>query len=426
MYVKRLALDNLRGFEHLDFTFERQGGAYAGWTVITGDNASGKTALLKAIALALIGPDPAHSLQPSLNGWIRRGAEKAVIAAEIVASDVDRFAKGRRYEKPFWSELHIAGADEPQAVLKVGSEYKGKGLGPTHGPWAENTEGWFSAGYGPFRRLYGTSPSAQRVMSGPGAMARFATMFLEDATLRECELWIKDLHFRHLEQRERESSILEQVLRLLNDDFLRNGLRVEKVDSEAVWLRDSSGIELPLAEMSDGYRASLAMLADILRHIIHVYGHENLIRESNGRLVVPHPGVVLVDEIDSHLHPEWQRVIGFWFKERFPNIQFIVTTHSPIICQAADPNGIFHLPAPGSHLPPFALSDGDYRKIIKSKPDAIYVSPAFGMQHTRSPQAVAKRREYARLQAKQQAGCLSQSEAREVQMLGSWIDAEED
>ena len=51
---------------------------------------------------------------------------------------------------------------------------------------------------------------------------------------------------------------------------------------------------------------------------------------------MPYEGVILIDEIDAHLHPAWQKRIGFWLKAHFPNIQFIVTTHSPFICQAAD------------------------------------------------------------------------------------------
>jgi predicted ATP-binding protein involved in virulence len=88
--------------------------------------------------------------------------------------------------------------------------------------------------------------------------------------------------------------------------------------------------------MSDGYRAALALLVDILRHMIQAFGVENLVEEANGRRQISHSGVVLIDEIDAHLHPEWQREIGFWLKRHFPKVQFLVTTHSPIILQAAD------------------------------------------------------------------------------------------
>ena len=57
----------------------------------------------------------------------------------------------------------------------------------------------------------------------------------------------------------------------------------------------------------------------------------------SGAPVVTHRGVVLIDEVDVHLHVSWQRSIGFWLKKHFPNVQFIVTTHSPFVCQAADP-----------------------------------------------------------------------------------------
>ena len=55
------------------------------------------------------------------------------------------------------------------------------------------------------------------------------------------------------------------------------------------------------------------------------------------------PGVVLIDEIDAHLHPSWQAEIGNWFLRLFPKIQFIVSTHGPIICRAAEKGSIWRL-----------------------------------------------------------------------------------
>src|SRR5262249_50784282 len=162
-------------------------------------------------------------------------------------------------------ELNLRAEGGREIRLGVGSEYKGKDKGPTHGPWAVNPSGWFSAGYGPFRRLYGHSPEAQRVMSGPSRGARFATMFREDATLGECEMWLKELHHKSLEGQGREKQILESVRRILDDDFLQNGLRIDKVDSAGLWIRQPNGLVMPLTDMSEGYRAALAMLVDLLR-----------------------------------------------------------------------------------------------------------------------------------------------------------------
>ncbi len=429
MYLKRVVLENVRGFDKLDFSFERPDKRFAGWTVITGDNASGKTTLLKAISAALVGPDAVRSLQPSWKGWVKQGANEAVVAVEVVAGDKDRFEQGRPYEKPFWSELRLAENGGPEVTLAPGKKYVGKGKGPVHGPWAENPTGWFCAGYGPFRRLYGASPDAQRIMSGPSRIARFATMFREDATLGECELWLKELHHRKLEARTREQTLLDQVTRILNADFLQNGLRVDKVDSEGLWLGHPNGAVLPLADMSEGYRAAIAMLMDVLRHLANVYGDVSLQEDSAGRPVVGHSGVVLIDEVDSHLHPLWQQQLGFWLKTLLPNIQFIVTTHSPIICQAADERGIFHLPAPGSDERPFQVSDEDRANIVRGKLDTIYLSPAFNMPHTRSPRAVKAREQHARLRSKQAGVGLTEQEKEQL-LDASWFvenepDAEE-
>ena len=71
MYLDRIRLKNLRGFDVLDFSFLRSDATFAGWTVITGDNGSGKSTLLKAIALALVGPDAARGIFDG-RGWICR------------------------------------------------------------------------------------------------------------------------------------------------------------------------------------------------------------------------------------------------------------------------------------------------------------------------------------------------------------------
>lgn len=415
MHIKRLIIQNIRGFRDLDFDLEHGPGTgqYSGWTVFTGDNGSGKTAMLKAVALALNGPEFARALQPSLRGWVRKGAERGSVEAELRASEVDQWTSPGRTASDFRAAIELVNdSDDPTLRAKPLKE-----KGPTRGPWAKTAEGWFSCGYGPFRRLYGESSDAMRLMRGPGPVARFATLFREDASLTECEEWMKELKYRSLDRGE-DSPVLLALQDLLNDDFMQDGMQIERIGPEGLHLKDRSGIVLPLVDMSDGYRAALALLVDIIRHMVGVYGSEGLIcRSDQGRLVVGKPGVVLIDEIDSHLHPEWQRQIGFWLKAKFPQVQFLVTTHSPIICQAADQQGIFYLPPPGSDMKPFQLSAEDYAEVVHSKPDTILLSPAFGLRHTRSPQTVAKRDRYSQLKAKQSAGFTSSEEDSEFDRL---------
>ena len=83
-----------------------------------------------------------------------------------------------------------------------------------------------------------------------------------------------------------------------------------------------------LSELSDGYRSMFALAVDLMRWI-------ELFRRDKAEAINLTKGVVLIDEIDAHLHPRWQRQIGFWLTELFPNIQFIVTSHSPFVAMAA-------------------------------------------------------------------------------------------
>jgi energy-coupling factor transporter ATP-binding protein EcfA2 len=410
MFIKQIVLKNVRGFSELNFDLARSGDTYAGWTVFTGDNGSGKSTLLKAIAVGLVGKDTSRSLQLSFNRWIRDGAtqEESSIQLEIVRSEEDDALTepGQRPSGSFPAKIVLknGGKETTLQTAKPSGKYQKKYSTPERTIWSPDAKGWFSCGYGPFRRVFGASPEATRQMVAP-TTERFVTMFQEAASLAEVDQWMRNLKHKELENKDAEREQLALVMELLRDDLMPNRITVDRVDSDGLWLKDRNGVQLAWGEMSDGYRAAAALLADIVRHLIGTYGLEGLIEKTaDGKTVVKRSGVVLIDEIDAHLHPAWQREIGFWLKRHFPNIQFLVTTHSPIICQAADQNGLFVLPEPGSENNPGPLSDEDYKKVIASRPDTILLTPAFGLQNTRSPRAVEARAKLAKLEAKKRSG----------------------
>lgn len=429
MYIKKIILNDIRGFKNLEFDLQRPDGSYAGWTVFTGDNGSGKSTLLKAIAVALTGKDVARALQPSFHRWIREGAEstEATIELEIVPEqNVDSFTeKGQTaYKKPLSAKICIKNTGKETAIEVLTNSKKTLA---ERGLWALDATGWFSCGYGPFRRVFGASPEATRLMVGR-TTERFVTMFQEAASLYEVDQWLRNLNHKSLEGKTEEKAQLDLLMEILRDDLMPNQITIDRVDSDGLWLKDRNGLQLAWSEMSDGYRAALALLADILRHLMNTYGLEGLTeRDEQNKIVIKRSGVVLIDEIDAHLHPEWQRDIGFWLKRHFPNLQFLVTTHSPLICQAADPNGLFVLPEPGSDAEPRALDEEDYNKVIASRPDTILLTPAFGLQNTRSPRAVEGRREYAKLQGKKRAGAkLTSDEEQKIKQLSLFAEADEE
>jgi energy-coupling factor transporter ATP-binding protein EcfA2 len=432
MFIKRITLKNLRGFSHLDFDLGRPDGSYAGWTVFTGDNGSGKSTLLKAVAVGLLGKDTSRSLQLSFNRWIRDGVgqEESSIQLELVRQEEDDALKepGQKPSTTFPARILFKNGSKETTLHPTIPPGKPKSYQtPDRTIWSPEARGWFSCGYGPFRRVFGASPEATRQMVAP-TTERFVTMFQEAASLAEVDQWLRQLKHKELENKDAEREQLALVMELLRDDLMPNQITVDRVDSDGLWLKDRNGVQLAWGEMSDGYRAAAALLADIVRHLIGTYGLEGLTqRTTTDKTVVKRSGVVLIDEIDAHLHPEWQREIGFWLKRHFPHLQFLVTTHSPIICQAADPNGLFVLPAPGSDHQPRALTDEEYGKVIASRPDTILLTPAFGLQNTRSPRAVDARARLAKLEAKKRSGgSLTADEEGTRQKLMPFVNLDEE
>ena len=93
------------------------------------------------------------------------------------------------------------------------------------------------------------------------------------------------------------------------------------------------------------------------------------------------PAVVLVDEIDLHLHPKWQRELIGFLTERFPNTQFIVTAHSPLIVQAAPDANLVLLKREGDHV----VIENDPETIRGWRVDQILTSELFGLETARPP-----------------------------------------
>jgi energy-coupling factor transporter ATP-binding protein EcfA2 len=428
VYISKISLKNIRGFESLDFDLDRGGGTFAGWTVFTGSNGSGKSSLMRAIATCIVGRDTTRVLETSFQGWMHEpnNGHKSTISLDIVSVRGDESRKGQPTKKPFTARLELKASGSEPTLVDVSPKKEKKKAVAQDTIWSNSSKGWFACGYGPFRRVFGASADAQRTMTAPRTNA-WVTLFKEEASLLEADKWLRDLDYQALEGKEDKKKERDILLEILRDDFLPKAIKIESISSSGLLLKDGNGVNLSWTAMSDGYRAALALLVDILRHMIQAFGVDNLvIKDADGRLQIAHSGVVLIDEIDAHLHPEWQREIGFWLKDHFPRVQFLVTTHSPIILQAADPNGLFVLPEPGSGEVPRSLTQEEYQKIIASRPDSILLSPAFGLENTRSEPVVEKLARYSHLQAKKRGGGkLSATEAAEFMNLLPFVVDEE-
>lgn len=121
-------------------------------------------------------------------------------------------------------------------------------------------------------------------------------------------------------------------------------------DQEDILGKISGGNWLPLKNLSDGYRGIVHLTADLAYRAIQLNPH------LGERAVIDTEGIVLIDEIDMHLHPNWQRHIIEDLKRTFPKIQFIVTTHSPFIVQSVKAEEVISLDGELINEDPFTKS----------------------------------------------------------------------
>ena len=144
----------------------------------------------------------------------------------------------------------------------------------------------------------------------------------------------------------------------------------------------------------------VALVLDILRQMSRFFGEFHLEYAEEGYPYVPYSGVILLDEAEPHLHVSWQQSIGFWLKKHFPKIQFLVTTHSPFICQAADPRGLIRLrPAPEEPAAEH-LSEEEYNRVVNDGADSAVITSLFGLETPYSAEADKRRERVSQLEAK--------------------------
>jgi predicted ATPase len=435
MYVKSVTLENFKGFKHLEFNFQRPGAIYAGWTVFVGGNASGKSALLRGIALALMGPDASRQLLGSpadWKGWMHKAERRTESLLELAWDEhLDNFKmRGKLPGQAFEAGVRFVmeGKDSLVPVLRGAEQRSRQGtriLTALRGPWDPNARGWFAAGYGPMRRLSGSSSESMRFSVGRGTVSRFVTLFREDAALSESEAWLKTNHSRWLETKAPDQKqLIDGVQAMLNDDLLPLGMQISRITVDHVFIKDKGGLELPMRDISDGCRSVYATVLDLVHGMYEVYGIQKLFEKQEGKPVVTRPGVVLVDEIEAHLHPAWQRDIPEWLKRHFPNVQFLVTTHSPLVAQAADPNGVFVMPSQSDpDREPRPLEQAEFERLRLGRAEKTLLGVAFGLQSVRSSWANQQIERWKRLNAKSKSGAeLTSPEKQDLEKLRKQMD----
>lgn len=418
MYLNKIHIKNIRSIADFEMTFDKP----AGWHVIIGDNGAGKSTIVRSISLGIIGPNDSKALRLNLNDWVRRGEnEVGFISLTVQKSNEDsKTGKSRPRTKPFDATLLLRRKERNGYVLE------GNKGAPEENIWS-NAYGWFSCAFGPFRRFTGGEKEWMKVYYSDPRAAAHLSVFGEDVALTEAIDWLKNLHIKTLEKansssmmtEDNDSEILASLKSFLNEGgLLPHGAILDSISSEGVFFIDGNGAKVDVTQMSDGYRSILSLTFELIRQMVRSYGQQEVFKNfKKGKFTIDLPGVVLIDEIDAHLHPSWQARIGDWFLKVFPGIQFIVTTHSPLICRASENGSIWRLRAPGSDFASGEITGVEKERLIFGDLLDAYGTELFGRNITQSPSGQQLTEKLAELNMKSFKQKLSPKEQTELEHL---------
>ena len=356
--IDRVVLSNIGCFEDFELELEAAGRPVL-WTMVLGDNAAGKSTLLRSLALGLCNESDAVALIKALPGsFVRRGSEEGLI--ELHLRDTvsgEKLVITTRIIRAGETDERVRKSTSPEAEF----------------PWSDV----FVCGYGTQR-----SKRAHSSFDRYSIRNAVESLFNDDASLQNPELMLlrqpPDLRSRI------ERKVLEILM--LSPEGFRFAYSRSGPEIRGPWG------EQPLQFLSDGYRSTTQWLLDFVSWLI--YGDR-----FNGNDEVG--GILLIDEIEQHLHPRWQRHIIQRLRRQFPATQIVASTHTPLVTV-----GIVDID--DSLLVRLQLDDDgtvgkrliDERSIAGLRADQVLTSEAFGLVTSRNPGSETDLHRYAELLAR--------------------------
>jgi predicted ATP-binding protein involved in virulence/tetratricopeptide (TPR) repeat protein len=371
-YFLSLHLVNVRSFANaipINFT---NNGRPSQWTIILGSNGVGKTTVLKSLAV----------MTPVEDSYRVDDKNDSTHIPIYASKWRPKWSPNRNQSR---ERAHISVTAQKGFKLKDNNDTSGNFThnvsvsiaGMSYDSFKDDEIGLICYGYGAGRSI-GTSALSDEQEPSDTCLS----LFDDKANLMNPEEWFLQLDYRAksennnksiwFQQLEAVKKVLKQVLPDITD------IRVSPVGQPG---QPKQGLELlgpygwiRLSEMSLGYQILAVWLTDFASRLFVRYPFsDNPLAE---------PAIVLVDEIDLHLHPEWQRKLIGYLTDIFPNTQFIVTAHSPLVVQAASDAGanIVLLEREGDEV----IVRNDLPSIEGWRLDQIVASDLFGQQTARS------------------------------------------
>jgi predicted ATP-binding protein involved in virulence len=389
--IRRLALRNYRRFPRLEVDFDSH------LTVLVAPNGGGKTAVLDAVALALRGfvanmmgkKAPAKQFRPgdvrlARSPWGQMvPQEPASMVLDLEIGDPEPWPPAPSDQAfvltPFETPPPKPPASPAQAARKLLSTLQDYADGRRPRPPALPVIAYYGTA-----RLWGSKPKGSRAKKTPlnqqvyayadclessstyDDFARWYEAVARDAQNAEKEIdgiytsahdgnrALDENENRRIRKAQQRVSYLEAVRKAADHVLAPSrwhtldwGFAAEDIVAEHPELG-----ELPISLLSDGVRNMLALVADLAHRCVRLNPHFGA---DAAKLT---PGIVLIDEVDMHLHPEWQQSIVGALRTAFPEVQLIVTTHSPQVISTVNRESIRIIEADGTVRMPLQQTRG--------------------------------------------------------------------
>ena len=353
MRLSKLTLSNFRCFPALEIDFHSQ------LTVLVAENGQGKSSVLDAVRIALWPyvnsfdlassgyNDPANGigikdvrLQRMPDGSMARSLPTRI---QILGDYGDGAVQWERYRESEQANSKTKSDSQTRRMEQWAAQQQQDIRNPKAQAQTLSVFGYYGTGrLWSEKKLTKTKPAKDETQEIDFYIRTFAYRDCLDpaSTYKHFKAWFiwasESYQEQRLKQLDSQTDPLDlqlalqrlQLVRASIDGFLRattgwHTLEYSITHEKSLVLHHDEHGTLNADQLSDGIRSVLAMIGDIAYRCIKLNPHLGLeaARQTGG--------VVLIDEVDMHLHPRWQQVILFQLMETFPSIQFIVTTHSP-------------------------------------------------------------------------------------------------
>ena len=407
MKILKLRLENIKCFEEVKVSFEDKKGNPRNWVLFVGDNGQGKTTVLRSLALGLCDEAGVDALRADLYGeFLRRGESEGCI--EVCLKD-------EATDEKYTVKTRIRSDEIDESVFQ--EVFRGDCVGEENGKETED-----------FKRdkIFAVSYGADRPVTGKNSYDEYALVdSLYTLFNYEHSLWNPEIAASRVkintedEEWEKLQNTLKRVLMLEDNNEI-------SLESKGLHIETRRGKD-SFHTLSDGYKSLTSVILDFLCW--------NLICKLEDFHVENLSGIFILDEIEQHLHPKWQRKIIKILSDQFPKVQFICSTHTPICALGLSDleceSRLFKVSHVNNHSE--IEEDGfDLREVFKGyRADQVLTSSIFDLESTRSVSMQEKLEEYRKIYLTEEVKRDSKEKRRlreiekELKYLPMWDDEED-